>query len=118
MKHDGVSPTVGIWLYIPTPLPTGGWTWGIDARFASAIVREYVYNCHEMCMVIRACGAAVARLVRPSEVGSFILTAHRLDTRRPVCRDQWDWNIDVAAFRPNGDPLCVWTPAHKHELAA
>lgn len=107
----GPVPTVNLLMAVPVALGESGWSWGEFPRFAGVLAREYAYSAAECAALVKTYGAAVARLIKPSEAERFCLVARGVTTGAVLRRAEWVWNPYARGFVPDGDPWCGWKAA-------
>ncbi|MGW6754563.1 hypothetical protein [Streptomyces sp. NPDC055006] len=107
----GPVPTVNLLMAVPVALGNGGWSWGEFPRFPGVLAREYAYSAAECAALVKSYGAAVARMLKPSEAERFCLVLRGTTTGAVVHRAEWAWNFYARAFVPDGESWCGWKAA-------
>jgi hypothetical protein len=107
----GPVPTVNLLMAVPVALGESGWSWGELPRFAGVLAREYAYSAAECAALVKTYGAALARMIKPSEAERFCLVVRGKTTGLVLQRAEWVWNPYARGFVPDGEPWCGWKTA-------
>lgn len=104
----GPRPTVHIFLRVPVPLPSGGWTWGEHPRYRGAMVREYAYNAHECRSLVMSYGRVLGNVLRTAEADQFAISAKGPVSQMEVGRQQWEYSPVTRTYMPVGEYQDQW----------
>lgn len=104
-------PTAALFLTVPVPLATGGWTWGELPRLAGALAWEYVYTAHECEALVNSYGTMLGRMIRTIEADRFCVTVRGRVTGIILRRAEWTWDAHELAYVPTGEALDGWRTA-------
>jgi hypothetical protein len=108
----GPVPTVHLFLRVPVPMPTGGWTWGQTLRYEGVLARDYAYSAAECRALVHTYGRTIQRVVSRRELGDrYTVLARGPVTGMVLGLQEWDWCQDMHDYRPAGEYLCGWREA-------
>jgi hypothetical protein len=91
-------------VFVPMPI-AHGWAWGAASEELFPPAEETLQDLAELPRALRSYGKAVAQIIRPRNGDRFNVTAFNTTTGQAEGRDQWVWDTEFRAFRPEGTPL-------------
>ncbi|MFC9191409.1 hypothetical protein [Streptomyces cyaneofuscatus] len=110
----GPVPTVRLFLKVPVPLASGGWSWGTLPGYEGDLAREFVYSAHECKSVIQAFGRIVPLALPKGSLGDrFEITARSPITGLLLGLREFVWCPIRRAYEPAGEYLCAWREGAK-----
>lgn len=105
----GPVPTVHLFLRVPVPLPTGGWSWGQLPSCNGVMVREFAYNAHECRALVMAYGRMAQHMIGRKQLGDhFSIYARGPLTGRTVGLQEWAWSTSLGDYKRVGEYMCGW----------
>ena len=105
----GPKPTAHLFLKVPVPMGTSGWSWGDLPRLAGCLAKEYAYTAAECMALVHAYGRTISRIVTRAEAPRFTIVARGPVTGRIL--GMREWQAQRGEYEPVGEYLCGWKAA-------
>ncbi|MCF3174763.1 hypothetical protein IPZ61_15705 [Streptomyces sioyaensis] len=108
----GSVPTVHLFVRVPVPMASGGWSWGELSGFTGSLAREFAYSALECASLVSTYGRTMTRVLTRRELGDrFTICARGPVTGMLLGLREWEWSPDARDYRAVGEYMCGWREA-------